>query len=90
MYNSVTPNGDGDNDFFLISGISNYPDNEVQIFNRWGVKVYETKGYNETDNVFKGISEGRITINQVGTIAYRNILLYPQLYLYRWYELSSC
>lgn len=64
VYNSVTPNGDGDNDFFLISGISNYPDNEVQIFNRWGVKVYEAKAYNETDNVFRGISDGRITISQ--------------------------
>ena len=64
IYNSVSPNGDGGNDFFFIDGISRYPDNTVQIFNRWGVKVFETSGYNESDNVFRGISEGRITINK--------------------------
>ena len=57
VYNSVTPNQDGTNDFFFIDGISEYPDNELVIFNRWGTKVYETKGYNETDNVFQGFSQ---------------------------------
>ncbi|CAM1361389.1 conserved exported hypothetical protein [Tenacibaculum sediminilitoris] len=79
IYNSVTPNGDGDNSFFFIDGLERFPDNSVTIFNRWGVKVYETTGYNETDNVFRGVSEGRITINkneQLPTGTYFYILRY--------------
>ncbi|MBD3638008.1 MAG: gliding motility-associated C-terminal domain-containing protein [Crocinitomicaceae bacterium] len=40
----VTPNGDGKNDVFEISGIELLP-NTVQIFNRWGQKVYESTDY---------------------------------------------
>ncbi|MBJ2126157.1 gliding motility-associated C-terminal domain-containing protein [Flavobacterium sp. IB48] len=64
VYNSISPNGDGLNDKFYIKGISKYPDNKVEIYNRWGVKVYETKGYNETDNMFEGYSDGRATISR--------------------------
>ncbi|MFD2566138.1 gliding motility-associated C-terminal domain-containing protein [Pseudotenacibaculum haliotis] len=63
VYNGVSPNGDGKNDFFFIDGIVNFPTNSVKIFNRWGVKVFETQGYNESDNVFNGTSEGRLTVN---------------------------
>jgi gliding motility-associated-like protein len=64
VYNAVSPNGDGVNDTFHIEGIKEYPDNTVEIYNRWGVKVYETKSYNESDNMFRGYSEGRSTINK--------------------------
>lgn len=64
VYNAVTPDDDGKNDFFFIDGVKDIPNNTMEIFNRWGVKVYETKGYNESDNVFKGISEGRLTVNK--------------------------
>jgi len=37
--NSFTPNGDGINDVFIISGLSIYQPN-LKIFNRWGVEVY--------------------------------------------------
>jgi gliding motility-associated-like protein len=64
IYNAVSPDDDGINDFFNIDGIEACPKNTVQIFNRWGVKVYETSAYNTYGNVFKGISEGRVTMNQ--------------------------
>lgn len=64
IYNAVSPNNDGINDFFNIDGIENCPKNTVQIYNRWGVKVYETSSYNTFGNVFKGVSEGRVTLNQ--------------------------
>ncbi|MEM7187309.1 MAG: gliding motility-associated C-terminal domain-containing protein, partial [Bacteroidota bacterium] len=64
IFNGVTPNGDGLNDFFEIRGIVDYPQNNVKIFNRWGVLVFETDGYNESDNVFRGVSNGRATVNQ--------------------------
>jgi gliding motility-associated-like protein len=64
VYNAVSPNGDGINDTFHIEGIKEYPDNTVEIYNRWGVMVYETKSYNESDNMFRGYSEGRSTMNK--------------------------
>ena len=58
----VTPDGDGVNDYFEIDNIESFPNNTVQIFNRWGVVVYETKGYDNRINVFRGVSNGRATI----------------------------
>ncbi len=60
----ITADGDGANDFFKINNINNYPDNTVEIFNRWGVLVYKTQGYNNENNVFRGVSNGRSTLNQ--------------------------
>jgi len=54
VYNGVTPNGDGKNDFFWIENIDAYSGNEMKIYNRWGVLVWESRGYNETNNVFRG------------------------------------
>ncbi|WP_394757938.1 gliding motility-associated C-terminal domain-containing protein [Flavobacterium sp.] len=65
IYTHMTPNGDGDNDVFFIDGINKYPNNTVEIYNRWGVLVYEVSGYNNNDRSFKGISEGRVTLNQI-------------------------
>ncbi|TRZ41772.1 Ig-like domain-containing protein [Robertkochia solimangrovi] len=64
VHQLVTPNGDGQNDWLQIDGIELYPDNSVQIFNRWGVRVFETSGYGQGRNYFYGISEGRLTISQ--------------------------
>ena len=52
VYNEFSPNGDGENDFFIIDCIENYPNNNLNIFNRYGNVVYETKGYqNDWDGV---------------------------------------
>ena len=40
-----SPNGDGVNDLFEITGISIYPDNTFQVFDRWGRPVFEEQGY---------------------------------------------
>lgn len=62
IFNGITPNGDGLNDYFHIEGINNYPLNTLQIFNRWGVLVYEIDEYGQGNNLFRGISDGRATI----------------------------
>jgi gliding motility-associated-like protein len=62
IYNGVTPDGDGQNDYFIIDHLKDFPKNTVEIYNRWGVKVFETKGYDTHGNVFRGFSEGRATI----------------------------
>jgi uncharacterized repeat protein (TIGR01451 family)/gliding motility-associated-like protein len=64
IYNAVSANGDGINDYFKIEGLEHYPDNTVEIYNRWGVKIYETSRYGANDNVFRGISDGRTTVQK--------------------------
>ncbi len=59
----VTPNEDGDNDFLFIRGLELVDNNSLQIFNRWGVKVYEGTNYNNQNNVFDGRSKGRSTLS---------------------------
>ncbi len=43
--NTFTPNGDGINDYWVINGIAGYPAAEVQVFTRWGRRVFDSKGY---------------------------------------------
>lgn len=43
--NAFTPNGDGINDYWQIKNIDNYPGALIQVFNRNGQKVFESKGY---------------------------------------------
>ncbi|MDO6518811.1 gliding motility-associated C-terminal domain-containing protein [Zobellia uliginosa] len=71
----ITADGDGINEEFLIDNIESYPDNTVQIYNRWGIIVYEMSGYDNVTNTFKGVSNGRVTISTdsklpVGTYFY--------------------
>uniref|UniRef100_UPI000255AF97 gliding motility-associated C-terminal domain-containing protein n=1 Tax=Croceivirga radicis TaxID=1929488 RepID=UPI000255AF97 len=51
----------GQNTFRIIN-IEQFPNNTVEIFNRWGVKVFSAKGYDNDSNSFQGISNGRVTI----------------------------
>jgi gliding motility-associated-like protein len=63
--NAVTPNEDGDNDYFHIGGLACYStNNTVEIYNRWGVLVFEASKYNNVDNVFNGNSNGKSIIKQ--------------------------
>jgi len=79
IYNGITPNDDGVNDYFIIDGIQNLANSNVQIFNRWGVQVFETNNYDTIGNVFKGYSDGRLTVaqdNQLPTGTYYYVLSY--------------
>ena len=82
VYNYVTANDDGFNDFFKIDTseaeegcIQNI---KVKIFNRWGAKVFSSDNYGDSmsEDVFIGFSQGNLTIakNKEKT-PYRNILL---------------
>jgi gliding motility-associated-like protein len=56
----VTPNYDNMNDVWEITGITNYPDAEISIFNRWGNLVYFVSPY-ENDwggQVNRGVNVG--------------------------------
>ncbi|MEO6176247.1 MAG: gliding motility-associated C-terminal domain-containing protein, partial [Flavobacterium circumlabens] len=72
---AFSPNGDNKNTRFYIRGIECYPENTVEIYNRWGVLVYDIDHYDNEERVFKGFSEGRATVKQsdglpVGTYFY--------------------
>ena len=45
FYNSFSPNGDGANDVFYIGNLAKYPDNTLDIYNRYGQKIYSVVGY---------------------------------------------
>ncbi len=55
IYSGFSPNGDGVNDTFTILGLSNFPDNELMVFNRWGNRVFEATNYqNNWDGKWEG------------------------------------
>ncbi|BFP42741.1 hypothetical protein FGF1_35860 [Flavobacteriaceae bacterium GF1] len=60
----ISANGDGVNDFFDITNIEAFPNNTVQIYNRWGVVVFEASGYDNNAVAFRGNSEGRATLGE--------------------------
>lgn len=53
-FNLITINGNSLNDQLTFEDISYFPDNSVKIYNRYGKLVWETTGYNNTTNAFKG------------------------------------
>ncbi|VXA91319.1 hypothetical protein FLAVO9R_10001 [Flavobacterium sp. 9R] len=68
IHNAFSPNNDGRNEEFLIERIENYPENTVEIYNRWGVLVFEVSGYDNASKVFVGLSEGRVTVNKADAL----------------------
>jgi gliding motility-associated-like protein len=54
IHNVLTPNGDDFNDNWIIDCITNYPENTVEIYNRWGDLVNRFTRYDNTVNVWKG------------------------------------
>jgi gliding motility-associated-like protein/uncharacterized repeat protein (TIGR01451 family) len=81
VFNAVTPNNDGNNDYFYIRGLDCFTENSVEIYNRWGVKVFEIANYDNNLRVFKGYSEGRVNISQTDALpngTYYYILKYKE------------
>jgi gliding motility-associated-like protein len=68
VHKAFTPNWDGINDVLVIDGVDDsicYPSGiAIEIYNRWGVLVFETTKYDNTSNYFDGFSRGRTTINK--------------------------
>jgi gliding motility-associated-like protein len=53
--NAFSPNGDGQNDTWEIKYLNQYPDNNVEIFNRYGEKLFTSIGYaTPWDGRYKG------------------------------------
>jgi hypothetical protein len=54
VFNALKRNASTLSDRMFIDDISYFPNNSIQIFNRYGRLVWETKEYNNTTNAFKG------------------------------------
>ena len=67
IVDGFSPNDDGVNETFVIEGISEYPDNRLMIFNRWGNTVLDQKGY---DNSWTGYWDDNNTYLPSGTYFY--------------------
>jgi gliding motility-associated-like protein len=79
VYNGISPNGDGNNDTWIIKGIEKYPENTILIYNRWGDKIREFVNYNNTTVSWDGKNENNkplpngtyyylIEVKNVGTL----------------------
>jgi gliding motility-associated-like protein len=62
VFNGISRNNDGQNDFFEIACIEDFPQNNVKIFNRAGTLVYEANGYDNQDVLFDGVSNRGISL----------------------------
>ncbi len=41
----ITPNGDGLNDYLVMLGLDQYPNNELLLFDRWGNQIFRAQPY---------------------------------------------
>lgn len=55
--NAFSPNGDGQNDTWDIKNIQNYPNNTVNVYNRYGERLFSSIGYDTAwDGRYNGIN----------------------------------
>jgi gliding motility-associated-like protein len=85
FYTGITPNGDGNNDFWVIDSITNFPDNEVSIFNRWGDMVWHAKNYDNVNVVWGGDNRNG---NSLPDATYFYFVEIPEQKFKGWVELT--
>ncbi len=74
-----TPNDDGKNDKWVIDHIDQFPDNTVEIFNRWGESLFYSKGY---ANPFDGMYNGKdLPVGTYYYVIHLNHPSYPKPYV---------
>lgn len=80
---AFSPNDDGLNDYFIIQNIEDYPECEINILNRWGNSVFETKGYK---NDWNGKAQSSLYGDNLPNGSYFYVLkLYPDSEVYKSY-----
>ncbi len=64
-----SPNGDGVNDTLIIPALSQYPNFTMEIFDRWGNKVYEySRNGSSNPNWWDGASSGTLIFKKGETV----------------------
>ncbi|PPL00412.1 MBG domain-containing protein [Parapedobacter indicus] len=69
VHPAVSPNGDGINEFLVVEGIKDYPENRVTVISRNGTVLWEASGYDNDRVVFRGISTAGLQL-PAGTYFY--------------------
>ena len=82
--NIITPNGHGPavNEYFYIENLDKFPGSSLEVYNRWGTKVYESTDYKNnwsgskySDGVYYYILtvplSGKVSANAVASSAYK-------------------
>ncbi|NBW02506.1 MAG: gliding motility-associated C-terminal domain-containing protein [Cytophagia bacterium] len=80
-YDAISPNNDDLNDYWTIDNISSYPDAEIYVMDRWGLKVFESTGAMYEEKPFRGKYNGKDL--PTGTYIYvirPNLEDYPDAY----------
>ncbi len=55
FYNTFTPNGDTNNDLFYIGNLEKYPENKLEIYNRYGQLIFAKNNYgNDWNGTYLG------------------------------------
>lgn len=55
---AITPNNDGINDYWVITGIENFPQANIKVYNRWGSAVFSWTGPTAYANNWAGTYKG--------------------------------
>lgn len=69
VHKAVSPNGDGINEFLMMEGIRDFPENRVTIISKNGTVLFELSGYDNNNRVFRGMSTGQLLL-PAGTYFY--------------------
>lgn len=76
--NGFSPNGDGRNDLWIIDYIDQFPENTVEVYNRWGDQLFYSKGY---QTPFNGKFKGKdLPVGTYYYIIHLNHPAYPNAY----------
>jgi gliding motility-associated-like protein len=55
IYNTISPNNDGSNDYFVIENLDTYSNHRLRIIDRWGKEVFFSENYqNNWDGTLDG------------------------------------
>lgn len=52
VFTGITLNGDGRNDFLFVDNISEFPNNRITVYNRWGTQLYDKQKYDNVNDVW--------------------------------------
>ena len=70
VYTAFSPNGDGVNETWQITGIEGYESPHVYIFNRWGDQIANFDNYDNVNQVWDGVNQLTGTPVVFGTYYY--------------------